>query len=86
MVRQFVIGGGGGCVGGAAIGVLAKSLGAIVTAICSTRDIKQVSSPRGEDHVIDRQKTDITKMESIRHKYDIVFDTTSKYSIWKGST
>jgi NADPH:quinone reductase-like Zn-dependent oxidoreductase len=25
-------------------------------------------------------------METIRHKYDIVFDTTSTYSIWKGST
>jgi NADPH:quinone reductase-like Zn-dependent oxidoreductase len=78
----LVIGAGGG-VGGAAIGV-AKSLGATVTVVCSTKDVERVTS-LGPDHVIDRSKTDFNTMESNQYQYDVVFDTTAKYSMWSGT-
>lgn len=78
----LIIGGGGG-VGGAAVGV-AKSLGANVTAVCSTRDVERVSA-LGADRVIDRTMEDVTKMASLKSSFDVVFDATSKYSIWDGT-
>jgi NADPH:quinone reductase-like Zn-dependent oxidoreductase len=82
--QTLLILGGGGGVGAAAIGI-AKSLGATVTAVCSTRDVERLSV-LGADQVIDRTTTDITKMTNLRNLFDVVFDTTATYSILKGTT
>jgi len=60
-----------------AVGI-AKRLGAHVTAVCSTKDVKRVEE-LGADVVVDRSKSDVfnTKDPS---KYDIIFDTPAKYS------
>jgi len=72
----LIIGAGGG-VGGAAIGV-AKSLQASkITAVCSTPDVERVKA-LGADEVVDRRTSD---MATVLEKYDVVFDTTSRYKI-----
>ena len=74
----LIIGAGGG-VGSAAVGI-AKALGANVTAVCSTKDVKRVHQ-MGADTVIDRSKQDIKKL---KEKYDIVYDVPSQYSFIQG--
>lgn len=72
----LIIGAGGG-VGSAAVGI-AGALGANVTAVCSTKDVKRVQR-MGADTIIDRSTQDIKKL---KEKYDIVFDVPSRYSFF----
>jgi len=73
----LVIGAGGG-VGTAAVGI-AKRLGAHVTAVCSTKDVKRVEQ-LGADVVMDRTKVDFLAVDL---KYDLILDTPAKYSALK---
>lgn len=55
---------------------IAKSLGAEVTAVCSTRNIELVQSI-GADHVIDYTKEDFTQGNQ---RYDVIFDNVCNHS------
>jgi NADPH:quinone reductase-like Zn-dependent oxidoreductase len=55
---------------------IAKSFGAEVTAVCSTRNIDLVRSI-GADHVIDYTKEDFTKNDQ---RYDAIFDNVGNHS------
>jgi NADPH:quinone reductase-like Zn-dependent oxidoreductase len=58
---------------------IAKSLGAEVTAVCSTRNIDLVRSI-GADHVIDYTKEDFTKSDQ---RYDVIFDNVANHSFFE---
>jgi NADPH:quinone reductase-like Zn-dependent oxidoreductase len=55
---------------------IAKSFGAEVTAVCSTRNVDLVRSI-GADHVIDYTKEDFTKGDQ---RYDLIFDNVCNHS------
>lgn len=73
--QTVLINGASGALGTAAVQI-AKLKGAIVTAVCSTRNVKLVES-LGADFVIDYTKHQFTQSAS---QYDIVFDTIGKSS------
>ncbi|SDM94907.1 NADPH:quinone reductase [Lentzea albidocapillata subsp. violacea] len=74
--QQVLINGASGGVGLMAVQI-AKARKAIVTGVCSTRNVEQVRSV-GADHVVDYRTTDFTRSGQ---RYDLVFDLVGNRSM-----
>jgi NADPH:quinone reductase-like Zn-dependent oxidoreductase len=73
--QDILVNGATGAIGSAAVQLL-KSLGATVTAVCDTKNLRLVSG-LGADRVIDYTAEDFTKDEQT---YDVVLDAVGKSS------
>jgi len=74
--QDVLINGASGGVGGFAIQI-AKALGAKVTAVCSTRKMKNATA-QGADQVIDYSVEDFTRAKK---QYDLIFDVVGNHSV-----
>lgn len=77
--QRIVIYGASGSLGTAAV-QLAKSIGAHVTAVCSTKNVEVVRSI-GADEVVDYLREDFT---ANGRTYDAIIDAVDKYSFLRG--
>lgn len=73
--RNVLVYGGTGAIGSAAVQLL-KHFGAIVTAVCNTKNVALVKS-LGADTVIDYQTQEFTKTEN---RFEFIFDAVGKSS------
>jgi NADPH:quinone reductase-like Zn-dependent oxidoreductase len=76
--QKVLINGAAGGVGTFAVQI-AKSFGAHVTAVCSSRNVDMVRSI-GADHIIDYTQEDFTKTNP-GQRYDIIFDNVGNHSL-----
>lgn len=74
--QKVLINGASGGVGLMAVQI-AKARKAVVTGVCSTRNVEQVRSV-GADHVVDYRTTDFTRTGQV---YDVVFDLVGNRSM-----
>jgi NADPH:quinone reductase-like Zn-dependent oxidoreductase len=76
--QKVLINGASGGVGTFAVQI-AKSMGAEVTGVCSTRNVEMVRSI-GADHIIDYKTSDYTMGDE---RYDLIIDMVSNHSLRK---